>query len=112
MKEISFKLISNGIEIINEKTSYYEKDNTINFCVKGDIYKFDKKNFILRKKDKEKELVININEKVIIIEVIKEGISVDYPINVIMTEISNFKVLLSYRLDSEEELENTIIIEF
>ena len=60
MKEISFKLISNGIEIINEKTSYYEKDNTINFCVKGDIYKFDKKNFILRKKDKEKELVINI----------------------------------------------------
>ena len=105
MKEISFKLISNGIEIINEKTSYYEKDNTINFCIKGDVYKFDKKNVILRKKDQEKELVI-------IIEVIKEGISVDYPINVITTEISDSKVFFSYSLDSEEELENTIIIEF
>ena len=106
MKEISFKLISNGIEIINEKTSYYEKDNTINFCIKGDVYKFDKKNV------QEKELVIKINEKVIIIEVIKEGISVDYPINVITTEISDSKVFFSYSLDSEEELENTIIIEF
>lgn len=112
MKEISFKLISNGKEIINEKTSYYEKDNTIYFCIKGDVYKFDKKNVILRKKDQEKELVIKINEKVIIIEVIKEGISFDYPINVITTEISDSKVFFSYSLDSEEELENTIIIEF
>ena len=35
MKEISFKLISNGIEIINEKTSYYEKDNIM--CYFDDV---------------------------------------------------------------------------
>ena len=54
MKEISFKLISNGIEIINEKTSYYEKDNTINFCIKGDVYKFDKKNVIKKKRSRKR----------------------------------------------------------
>ena len=48
----------------------------------------------------------------IIIEVIKEGISFDYPINVITTEISDSKIFFNYSLDSEEELENTIIIEF
>lgn len=103
---------SNNKEIINEEIAYQKKDNTINFKINNDLYKYDLKNYILTKKDAEKELVIKFKEKVIIIYAINEGISLNYPMLKSKIKEQNNTINISYTLDEEVKLNNTIIIEF
>lgn len=112
MQTLHFKLISNNNEIINDKTTYYIKDNIIHFYIDECFYKYDLTNHIFSKKDNEKELVINFNKKVILIECLKENMKFDYPIDKITKKNSKNNVQLEYTLDGEEKLVNTIIIEF
>lgn len=112
MEKLKFCLISNNKEIINDVIAYYKKDNTINFKINEDLYKFDKEKIILTKIDKEKELVIKFKEKVIIIYAKKENISLDYPMVKSSINIEPNRYNLSYSLDEDKTLENTIIIEF
>lgn len=112
MNKLHFIMESNKKEIINEHVAYYTKDEIIVFKINDDIYKYDKKNIILSKKDFEKELVIKFNEKLILIEVNINNIKIDYPISEVNIKTTENKMLLSYKLDSGEQLNNTITIEF
>lgn len=112
MEQISFKMISNNQEIINEKTAYYKKDNTINFKINNDLYSFDEEKIILIKRDKEKELVIKFQEKVILIIAKEENINLSYPMRKVSVDITEKIINLSYSLEEGETLHNTINIEF
>lgn len=112
MEKLKFKLISNNKEIINEEVAYYKKDNTINFKINDELYKLDTKKIILTKIDKEKELVINFKEKVIIIYAKYENITLDYPMLESTIKTSDKSYSLSYTLEEDKLLSNTIVIEF
>lgn len=112
MERLNFKMVSNNKEIINDNVAYYKKDNNINFKINEEIYIYDKKAKILTKKDKEKELVIKFKEKVIIITAKKEGIKFSYPMSKSSIKETSKLIILSYILDEEEPLHNSIFIEF
>lgn len=112
MEKLKFKLISNNKEIINTDVAYYKKDNTIIFKIDNDLYKLDTKNIILTKIDKEKELVIKFKEKVIIIYAKYENITLDYPMLESIVKTSEKSINLSYTLEEDKLLSNTIVIEF
>lgn len=112
MKSLNFKLISNSKEIINERVNYYETGNILKFKVNEDLYEYNKLNNVLIKKDSEKELTINFKEKLIIINLLSNNIKVDYPMEESSIKKDDDKVILNYTLESDETIENTIIIEF
>ncbi|MCH5166825.1 MAG: hypothetical protein J1F35_02935 [Erysipelotrichales bacterium] len=112
MNKLTFKLLSNNKEIINEQINYLKQENIIKFKINDDNYEYDEKNIILVKRDSEKELTINFKEKVIIINLLSNNIKIDYPMDKSDANINNNIVILNYTLESDKTVENTIIIEF
>ena len=47
METLKFKLISNKETLINESTSYYIKDNIINFKINDELYSYNLENNII-----------------------------------------------------------------
>ena len=112
MKKLIFKLFNNNHEVINEIVNYYESNNIIKFKIKDELYEYDKDNTILIKKDEEKEIIMNFQEKLIIINLLSNNIKIDYPMNECSIKIDKNNTILKYTLESEETVENTIFIEF
>lgn len=112
MKRLAFTLKTNDKLIINETVGYYVKENKMIFKIKERIYYFNIIEKTLEIKDKEKNLYIDFNNNVIIINLLNNNIKVDYPIlksNLLVKEKS---IYLEYVLDGDELIKNVIEIEY
>lgn len=112
MLSLDFKLISNGSEKINTTINYFQKNNILNFKINEDLYQYNINEYILIKKDSEKEITMNFNKKVIIIHLFSNNIKIDYPMDKCAYKIHKNHVELTYTLNQDVEINNKIVIDY
>lgn len=112
MKRLNFRLISNKETQINKESNYFIKDNTLFFKDNEDCYQYNINNKIFIKKDKEKELTIDISNNNIIITLLENNYQFDMPIEVIKCENEDNKIVIEYTFMSDEQITNCIIIDY
>lgn len=112
MLTLDFKLISNESEKINTTVDYFQKNNILNFKINNDLYQYDINEYILIKKDQEKEITINFKKEVIIINIKSNNIKIDYPMDKSTYKISKNHVELTYMLKQDIEITNKIFIDY
>jgi hypothetical protein len=66
MKELTFKLSTNDEVIMDVKTTYFMKEDVINFTIDDNIYRFNITKCILNKENKESMMNIDMLNKMII----------------------------------------------
>lgn len=112
MKTLLFKLISNKKIEIDEKVSYYIKDNYINFKIGDTLYKYDEKEDILYKNDKEISLTIDPNNNIIYVKLMENGLVFNMPIDRVKITKKEGSIRIKYAVIEGEIIENEISIEF
>lgn len=112
MQTLKFKLISNKETLINESTSYYIKDNIINFKINDELYSYNLENNILIKTNKEYKITNDFENYNIIIEIPESNSMFNMEILDYTIHIDNNKILIKYKYLGDEEIENSIFIEY
>ncbi len=112
MQTLIFKLISNKETLINESTSYYIKDNIINFKINDELYSYNLENNILIKTNKEYKITNDFENYNIIIEIPESNSMFNMEILDYTIHIDNNKILIKYKYLGDEEIENSIFIEY
>lgn len=112
MNTLKFKLISNGVEQINEETNYYIKDNKMNFKIKDDLFEYDLDNKYLIKKNKETSIKINLIDKLLEITLLSHNYTVNMEIIDLDTIIYEKNIKIEYTFDDGEKNTNCIFITY
>ena len=66
MKELVFELLTNDQSLINTKTSYFLKEDVINFTIDNNIYRYNITKHILNKENDESIMNIDMDNNKII----------------------------------------------
>ena len=111
MKKINFKLEKNEEIIIDEKNinSIITKNKTT-FIINGIKYSYE--NNIFTRETEEEIIKINFNKKNSIITLKKENISLELNIEVKNIDKKDNKIILKYKIETEDNIINKITIEF
>lgn len=112
MKALKFKLISNKEVLIDEESTYYIKDNVINFKINNELYNYNLENNILIKTNKESKITIDFENYNIIIEILNNNLMFNMEILEYTIHIENNKISIKYKCLGEEETQNNIFIEY
>lgn len=112
MLNLNFKLVTNDVEKIDTKVNYYKKDKVFNFKIENDIYQYKSDEYILIKKDTEKEITMDFKKKVIIINLLSNNIKIDYPMDKCHYYEENNHIELTYTLNQDIIINNKILIDY
>lgn len=112
MDRISFKLISNNEISIDTEVNYKIKNDIINFVIDKVIYTLDLSNKTLSKKDSDSLLLIDTNNKIIEITLLKEGMSFDLNIDNVTYINKEKEIEIKYTIKDEESIKNEIYIKY
>lgn len=112
MDKISFKLISNNEISIDTEVNYKIKNDIINFVIDKVIYTLDLLNKTLSKKDSDSLLLIDTNNKIIEITLLKEGMSFDLNIDNVTYINKEKEIEIKYTIKDEESIKNEIYIKY
>ena len=112
MLKLSFKLITNNRTVIDSESNYFIKDNVINFKIEEDTYSFNLENYIMTKKNKESNIIINPNEKLIQITLLSHNMTFDMEIIDSKVKKEQNTIEFTYTFESDEKTTNCIIINY
>lgn len=112
MKQLEFKLITNNETIIYEKSNYFIKENILNFKAKEELYTFDLENNLLKKKNDESIIKINLKDKLVEITLVPQNLTFDMEIIDFKIENKENNIKLEYTFENDEKTTNCIIINY
>lgn len=112
MLKLSFKLITNGSEIINETSNYFIKDNVINFKINEETYSYNLIDDIMIKKNKESSINIDLKNKIIQITLLEQGLTFDMEIIDSKVKKDSNLIEFEYTFESDEKTTNCITINY
>lgn len=112
MKSLKFKLISNKETLIDEETTYYIKDNKMNFKIKKELYNYNLENNILIKTNESSKITMDFENYNIIIEIPNNNLMFNMEILEYTIHIDNNKISIEYKYMSDEIISNNIFIEY
>lgn len=112
MLKLSFKLITNGSEIINETSNYFIKDNVINFKINEETYSYNLIDDIMIKKNKESSINIDLKNKIIQITLLEQGLTFDMEISDSKVKKDSNLIEFEYTFESDEKTTNCITINY
>lgn len=112
MKSLKFKLISNKEILIDESTTYYIKDNILNFKINNELYNYNLENSILIKTNRESKITMDFENYNIIIEIPANNLMFNMEILEYTNHIDDNKISIKYKYLGDEEIQNSIFIEY
>lgn len=112
MLKLSFKLITNRSEIINETSNYFIKDNVINFKINEETYSYNLIDDVMIKKNKESSINIDLKNKIIQITLLEQGLTFDMEIIDSKVKKDSNLIEFEYTFESDEKNTNCITINY
>lgn len=112
MKSLKFKLISEKEIIINEETSYFIKEDILNFKIKEELYNYNLSNNILIKKNKESTITFDFENYNIIIEIPENNLMFNMEITEYNIVRNKNSIEIKYKYMGDKITTNCIIIEY
>ena len=111
MKKINFKLIKDNKNIIIENNiNCILQNNKILFSIKGIKYSYNNNIFI--KETKEEIIKLDFNKELCTITLKEYKNSLNIKINVLYIENNNKFIRIEYKIETEENINNIISIEY
>ena len=111
MNKINFKLIKDNKNIINENNiNYIIHNNKILFNIDGIKYSYSNNIFI--KENKEEIIKLDFKKELCTITLKEYNNSLNLNINLINIENNNNFIIIEYKIETEEKVNNIISIEY
>lgn len=112
MDVLIFRLISNKKEEINVEVPYYIKDDTINFKIEDNLYKYNLNNDIIIKNNSNLSITIDFNNDIIYVKLVENDLTFNMPIDKVKITKNDQEITIKYRLLSDEITENEIYLKY
>lgn len=112
MNMLTFKLISNKKEEINEEVSYYINNDIINFKIGNTLYKYNLIDDILIKSDFDLSLTIDPHNHIIYVKLMENSLEFNMPIDKVKITKKSHEITIKYTLLGDEITENEIYLNY
>lgn len=112
MNKLFFKLLSNKETVIDATTTYYLKEDNINFKIDKNIYRYNLTDDILYKTDSDLEMTIDLNNNIIYLTLKENGATFNMPIEDTKISKKEGEISLKYTLNNDEIIKNEITIKY